>query len=73
MKTLPLERRSLLQELTLRGVRITEQRRILIEIIQTADRHLDAATLLSLAQEKDGQIDRDDDAHRSTSALTSQP
>lgn len=58
MKKRHLERRSLLQELTLRGVRITEQRRILLEIIQTADRHLDAATLLSLAQEKDRQIDR---------------
>jgi len=53
MKTLPIQRRSLLQELTLRGVRITGQRRILLEIIQQAERHLDAATLLSLAQKQD--------------------
>jgi len=58
MKTLPIQRRSLLQELTLRGVRITGQRRILLEIIQQAERHLDAATLLSLAQKQDDQINR---------------
>jgi Fur family ferric uptake transcriptional regulator len=39
----------LLQELTLRGVRITGQRKILIETIQAASTHLDAATLLDLA------------------------
>jgi Fur family ferric uptake transcriptional regulator len=58
MKSRSIERRSLLQELTLRGVRITGQRRILLEIIQQADRHLDAATLLSLAQKQDDQINR---------------
>src|SRR5260370_32581653 len=58
MRSPALERRSLLQELTLRGVRITEQRKILLEVIQEADRHLDAASLLALAQERDGQINR---------------
>ncbi len=53
-----LERRSLLQELTLRGVRITGQRRILVETIQESDGHLDAATLLSLARKRDRQINR---------------
>ncbi len=58
MKPHALDRRSLLQELTLRGVRITGQRRILLETIQDANRHLDAATLLALAQKRDGQINR---------------
>jgi Fur family ferric uptake transcriptional regulator len=52
------ERRSLLQELILRGIRITDQRKILIETIQTADRHLDAATLLELARQRDKEINR---------------
>src|SRR5207302_5772041 len=51
-------RRSLLQELTLRGIRITGQRRILIETIQGATQHLDAATLLRLAQRRDEGINR---------------
>ena len=56
--TNPLERRSLLQELMLRGVRITEQRKILIETIQDASTHLDAATLLDLARQRDEHINR---------------
>lgn len=58
MKSTSLERRSLLQELTLRGVRITGQRKILIETIQDASRHLDAATLLALARKRDRGINR---------------
>ena len=58
MKTATLERRSLLQELALRGVRITGQRKILIETIQEAARHLDAATLLELARKRDERINR---------------
>src|ERR1700730_4345938 len=53
-----LERRSLLQELTLRGIRITGQRKILIETIQDAARHLDAAALLALARKRDQGINR---------------
>jgi Fur family ferric uptake transcriptional regulator len=53
-----LERRSLLQELALRGVRITGQRKILIETIQNASSHLDAAALLALARKRDGSINR---------------
>lgn len=51
-------RSSLMHELTARGVRITEQRRLIISIIQDSPRHLDAATLLELAREKDPGIDR---------------
>ncbi len=58
MKTATLERRSLLQELALRGIRITGQRKILIETIQEAARHLDAATLLELARKRDERINR---------------
>ena len=58
MKVPALLRRSLLQELTLRGIRITGQRRILLETIQESDRHPDAATLLALAQQRDRQINR---------------
>ena len=54
----PFERRSLLDELAAKGIRLTSQRRVLIEIIQKADRHLDAATLLSLAKEQDSGVDR---------------
>jgi Fur family transcriptional regulator, ferric uptake regulator len=48
----------LLQELMVRGIRITGERRILIETIQAADRHLDAATLLELARRRDPEINR---------------
>jgi Fur family ferric uptake transcriptional regulator len=58
MKTATLERRSLLQELALRGIRITGQRKILIETIQDAARHLDAASLLELARKRDERINR---------------
>jgi Fur family ferric uptake transcriptional regulator len=51
-------RSSLMSELTARGVRITEQRRLIIGIIQDSPRHLDAATLLELAKQKDPGIDR---------------
>ena len=53
-----LHRRSLLQELAAQGVRITAQRRVLIEIIQQAEGHMDAATLLERAKSRDSQIDR---------------
>src|SRR5450759_2023637 len=58
MKATVLERRSLLRELTLRGIRITGQRKILIETIQEADHHLDAASLLDLARRRDDGINR---------------
>ena len=54
----PFHRRSLSEELTARGVRLTAQRRLLIEIIQNARAHLDAAGLLEIARQTDPGIDR---------------
>jgi len=48
----------LLDELAIKGVRFTTQRRVLIEIIQSAEQHLDAATLLQLARKRQPDIDR---------------
>lgn len=55
---LKLERRSLLDELVSKGIRLTAQRRILVEIIQNATAHLDAAALLKEAQKREPNIDR---------------
>ena len=52
------QRPSLIRELVSRRMRITSQRRTLIQTIQEADRHLDAETLLQLARQRDPQIDR---------------
>ena len=54
----PFERRSLLEELTSKGVRITAQRRALIEVIQEAEEHLDASSLLERARKREPSIDR---------------
>ena len=51
-------RSSLMEGLASRGIRITEQRRLIIGIMQDSPRHLDAATLLELAKERDPGIDR---------------
>jgi Fur family transcriptional regulator, ferric uptake regulator len=48
----------LLSEVEARGVRLTAQRRVLIETIQEAATHLDAASLLTLARRKDPKINR---------------
>lgn len=53
-----LDRRALLDELTSRGVRLTAQRRALIEVIQEASQHLDAASLLQLARKRAPGVDR---------------
>src|SRR5271155_519615 len=53
-----ITRPSLMKELSARGVRMTSQRRVLIEIIQNSPRHLDAARLLELARKHDAEIDR---------------
>lgn len=52
------KRYELLSALKQRGVRLTAQRRALIETIQGATRHLDAADLLALARERDPRINR---------------
>lgn len=55
----PYERRLLADELAAKGVRLTAQRRRLIEIIQAADCHLDAAELLEQANRNGSEsIDR---------------
>ncbi|HTZ98530.1 MAG TPA: Fur family transcriptional regulator [Terriglobales bacterium] len=48
----------LLKELMNRGVRLTAQRQILVQIIQDSPKHLDAATLLKVARRKDPGINR---------------
>jgi Fur family transcriptional regulator, ferric uptake regulator len=53
-----ITRPSLIKELAARGIRITSQRRVLVEIIQDSPRHLDAATLLEMARKRDPGIDR---------------
>jgi Fur family ferric uptake transcriptional regulator len=47
-----------MKELGERGVRMTTQRRLLVEIIQNSPRHLDAASLLEVARKRDEDIDR---------------
>jgi Fur family ferric uptake transcriptional regulator len=47
-----------MKELAARGIRITEQRRLIVGIIQESPRHLDAATLLEMAKKQDPTIDR---------------
>jgi Fur family ferric uptake transcriptional regulator len=47
-----------LNQVEARGVRLTAQRRALIETIQEATTHLDAASLLKQAQELDPKINR---------------
>ncbi len=56
--TTRFERRSLLEELTAKGVRITNQRRVLVDVIQDAKEHLDVAKMLELARKRDPNIDR---------------
>jgi len=58
MKLRQFERRSLLEELTSKGVRLTAQRRVLIETMQEAQEHLDASSLLALARKREPGIDR---------------
>lgn len=53
-----ITRPSLMEELSRRGVRMTPQRRLLVNIIQESPKHLDAATLLKIAKQRDSEIDR---------------
>jgi Fur family ferric uptake transcriptional regulator len=52
------DRRVLAEELASKGVRMTAQRRAVIEAIQTAPEHVDAESLLSLAKRSTANIDR---------------
>jgi Fur family ferric uptake transcriptional regulator len=51
-----LKRHDLLNEVEAQGIRLTAQRRALIETIQHAEQHLDAASLLELARRRDPNI-----------------
>jgi Fur family ferric uptake transcriptional regulator len=53
-----MQRPTLLDKLASKGVRLTAQRRVLVEIIQHARTHLDAGSLLEPAQECEPNIDR---------------
>lgn len=53
-----LTRRPLEQELISRGVRMTHQRRLLVQIIQSADSHLDAVTLWERARAQDPALNK---------------
>jgi Fur family ferric uptake transcriptional regulator len=48
----------LLTLLAARGLRLTSQRRIIVGIIETADRHLDATMILRKAQKLDSGVNR---------------
>ena len=45
-------------ELLARGVRMTRQRRVILGVIETADKHLDAGMILRKARKMDSTIDR---------------
>jgi len=53
-----LHRSPLLKRVASSGVRLTRQRRALIEALQGAEEHVDAAALLALARKRDPRIDR---------------
>lgn len=41
-----------------RGIRMTEQRRAILRVIETANKHLDASQILRKAQRLDARVDR---------------
>ena len=51
-------RRNLADELISRGVRMTHQRRLLVDLIQRADRHLDVLTLWRRARSRDSTLNK---------------
>ena len=51
-------RRNLADELVDRGVRMTHQRKLLVDLIQHADRHLDVISLWNLAQRHDSSLNK---------------
>jgi Fur family transcriptional regulator, ferric uptake regulator len=53
-----VSRRPLEQELVSRGVRMTHQRRLLVQIIQGADSHLDAVALWQRARIEDPTLNK---------------
>ncbi len=57
MSSVP-HRRSLLDELASRGIRVTAQRRAVLEVIQEAEEHLDADSLLARARVREPGLNR---------------
>src|ERR1700689_3808347 len=53
-----ITRRPLMKELSARAIRMTAQRRLIVGIIQDSPRHLDAASLLTIARKRDAAVDR---------------
>ena len=53
-----LQRCALVQELASRRIRLTAQRRLVLQTIQEAEGHLDAATILRLARQRDANLDK---------------
>ena len=53
-----VSRRSLEQELISRGVRMTHQRRLLVQLIQSADSHIDAIELWRRARSQDPTLNK---------------
>jgi Fur family transcriptional regulator, ferric uptake regulator len=53
-----LKRHDLMNEAEAQGIRLTAQRRVLIQAIQEAKNHLDAASLLAQARRRDPKINR---------------
>jgi len=53
-----VERRALLEELSSAGIRLTRQRKLLIDTLQKAKNHIDAVTLLKLARRREPGINR---------------
>ncbi len=53
-----ISRRPLERELISRGVRMTHQRRLLVQIIQSADRHMDAVALWQRARAQDSTLNK---------------
>jgi len=49
---------SLIERMRARGLRLTGQRRIVAELLDSADEHLDAESVLTLAQRRDQSIHR---------------
>lgn len=52
------ERPNLLEGMRARGLRLTSQRRLLAELLEDAEEHLDADAVLARAQQKDPSIHR---------------
>jgi Fur family ferric uptake transcriptional regulator len=48
----------LLERMKARGLRLTGQRRVLAELLETADEHLDAESVYRAAKAKDGNVHR---------------